>query len=54
LDNIADLQLSRGIKGFYQKAMITQRHEFKEDMKEERKRKFGSFFKKSQPEEEGE
>ena len=50
LDNIADLQLSRGIKGFYQKAMITQRHEFKEDMKDERKRKFGSFFRRSQEE----
>jgi len=54
LDNIADLQLSRGIGGFYQRAMITQRHEFKEDMREERKKRFGSFFKKAQPEAEEE
>lgn len=37
LDNIADFQLSRGWRGFYQKAMITQRHIIKETSKGERK-----------------
>lgn len=36
LDNLADYETSRGINGFYQKALITQRQEFKDQSIRER------------------
>lgn len=38
LDNIADYQTSRGIHGFYQKALITQRRELLDNQKKEEKK----------------
>lgn len=37
LDNLADYQTTRGIRGNYQKALITQRREFKDNRLEEKK-----------------
>ena len=37
LDNVADYQMSRGNQGFYQKALITQRREWKESSDREKK-----------------
>jgi len=37
LDNLADYQMSRGQQGFYQKALITQRREWKESSDREKK-----------------
>lgn len=37
LDNIADYQMSRGLQGFYQKALITQRREWKESSNQEKR-----------------
>lgn len=37
LDSLADYQMSRGTGGFYQKALITQRREWKESSDKERK-----------------
>jgi len=37
LDNVADYQMSRGNQGFYQKALITQRREWKESSNQERR-----------------
>jgi len=37
LDNLADYQTTRGIRGNYQKALITQRREFKDNRMEEKK-----------------
>lgn len=54
LDSISDFQISRGISGFYQQAMITQRHEIKEEGKEEKAKRLGGLFKRKEPETEGE
>lgn len=40
LDNLADYQTSRGTDGNYQKALITQRREWEEKGKEEKKQGF--------------
>jgi len=37
LDNVADYQMSRGNQGFYQKALITQRREWKDSSSQEQK-----------------
>lgn len=37
LDNLADYQTTRGQKGFYQKALITQRREWEEKGQEDKK-----------------
>lgn len=40
LDNLADYQTTRGTDGNYQKALITQRREWEEKSKEEKKQGF--------------
>jgi hypothetical protein len=37
LDNVADYQMSRGNQGFYQKALITQRREWKDSSDREKR-----------------
>jgi len=37
LDNVADYQMSRGNQGFYQKALITQRREWKDSSNQEKR-----------------
>lgn len=44
-------QTSRGWQGNYSKALITQRHEFKEDKEEKNLGKFSGLFRKKQQEE---
>ena len=45
LDNLADYNTTRGQDGFYQKALITQRREWKDNSKEEKKKgMFGRLF----------
>jgi len=53
LDNIADYQTSRGIEGFYQKALITQRRELLDNQKkEEKKGLLKSLFRGAEAQEE--
>jgi len=54
LDSVSDFQISRGIGGFYQKALITQRYEMKDDARKDNKSRLGGLFRRDEPEPEGE
>lgn len=50
LDNVADFQISRGFGGFFQKAQITQRHEIREETKQDKSARWGGLFKRKNEE----
>ena len=54
LDNIADFQDTRGYKGFFQQAQITERHILKQstDTRLDKAGRFSNVFKRKKPEEE--
>ena len=56
LSAIDDIQVSRGEKGFYQRALITQRQEFESSEITEAQKKVGFFnklFSKKEPQQQG-
>lgn len=55
LDNLADCNTSRGIEGFYQKALITQRQELLEKIQSDKKKGFlKSLFEGKEEQEQSE
>lgn len=53
LDNLADYETSRGIQGFYQKALITQRQEFRDSSEKNKDMGFfGRLMKNKKTDEE--
>ena len=50
LDSVSDFQISRGMGGFYQKALITQRYEMKDDARKDKASRLGGMFRRKEPE----
>ena len=54
LDSVSDFQISRGMGGFYQKALITQRYEMKDEARKDKASRLGGMFRRKEPEPEEE